>query len=82
MTRGIFHTDDKMSLLYTVLCFVTQSCPTLCDPMDCNEPDSLLCHGDSLGKNTGAGCHASFRASSEPRDGKANSLLSEPQGSP
>ena len=31
--------------------------PTLCDSMDCNPPGSSV-HGDSLGKNTSAGCHA------------------------
>ena len=36
---------------------VTQSCPTLCDPMDCDSPGSSV-HGDSPGKNTGVGCHA------------------------
>ena len=36
---------------------VAQSCPTHCNPMDCSPPDSSV-HGDSLGKNTGAGCHA------------------------
>ena len=35
---------------------VTQSCPTLCDPMDVAA--GLLCPWDSLGKNTGVGCHA------------------------
>ena len=40
-----------------VLCLVTQSCPTLCNPMDCSLPGSSV-HGDSLGKNTGVGCHA------------------------
>ena len=40
-----------------VLCLVTQSCPTLCDPMDCSPPGSSV-HGDSPGKNTGVGCHA------------------------
>ena len=34
-----------------------QSCLTLCDPMDCS-PSGPFVHGDSLGKNTGAGCHA------------------------
>ena len=34
-----------------------QSCLTLCNPMDCNPPGSSV-HGDSLGKNTGVGCHA------------------------
>ena len=32
---------------------VTQSCPTLCDSMDCSQPGSV--HGDSAGKNTGMG---------------------------
>ena len=35
-----------------VLCLVAQSCPTLCDPMDCRPPGSSV-HGDSPGKNTG-----------------------------
>ena len=39
------------------LCLVTQSCPTLCDPMDCSLPGSFV-HGDSPGKNTRVGCHA------------------------
>ena len=34
-----------------------QSCPTLCDPMDCSLPGSSV-HGDSPGKNTGVGSHA------------------------
>ena len=40
-----------------VLCSVTQSCLTLCDPMDCSPPGSSV-HGDSPGQNTGVGCHA------------------------
>ena len=43
--------------IYSVLCLVTQSCPTLCDPVDCNPPGSFV-HGDSPGKNTGEGCHS------------------------
>ena len=39
-----------------LLCLVTQSWPTLHDPMDCSPPDSSVC-GDSPGKNTGVGCH-------------------------
>ena len=34
-----------------------QSCPTLCDPMDCSLPGSSA-QWDSPGKNTGVGCHA------------------------
>ena len=34
-----------------------QSCPTLCDPMDCSPPGSSV-HGIFFsGKNTGVGCH-------------------------
>ena len=39
------------------VCLVTQSCPTLCDPMNCSLPGSSV-HKDSPGKNTGVGCHA------------------------
>ena len=40
-----------------MLCLVTQSCSTLCDPMDCSPPGSSI-HEDSPGKNTGVDCHA------------------------
>ena len=40
-----------------VLCLVSQSGPILCDPRDCS-PQRSSVHGDSLGKNTGVGCHA------------------------
>ena len=40
-----------------MLCLVAQSCPTLCNPMDCSPPGSSV-RGDSLGKNIGVGCHA------------------------
>ena len=43
-------------LEYAVLCLVTQSCPTLCHPIDCSPPDSSV-YGDSPGKNTGGGCY-------------------------
>ena len=39
------------------MCLVTQSCLTLCDPVDCS-PTCSSVHRDSLGKNTGVGCHA------------------------
>ena len=44
-----------MLLLDLEICLVTQSCPTLCDPMDCRPPGSSV-HGNSPGKNTGVGC--------------------------
>ena len=37
-------------------CLVTQSCLTLCDPMDCSLPGSSVYRG-SPGKNTGVGCN-------------------------
>ena len=44
-------------LLYSMLLgLVAQSCPTLCDPMDCSPPVSSV-NGDSPGKNTEVGCH-------------------------
>ena len=45
------------SPLWAVRCLVTQSYPTLCNPMDCSPPGSTV-HGNSPGKNTGVGCHA------------------------
>ena len=38
----------------SVLCLVTQSCPTLWDPMDC-KPSGSSVHGDPPDKNTGVG---------------------------
>ena len=42
--------------LYKCVCLVAQSCPTLCNPLDCSPPSSSI-HGDSAGENTGVGCH-------------------------
>ena len=39
------------------VCSVTQSCLTLCNPMDYSWPGSSV-HGDSPGQNTRVGCHA------------------------
>ena len=54
-------------LLCVCACLVTQSCPTLCNPMDCSPPGSFV-HGDSQGKNPRVGCPTSSRQSSQPRD--------------
>ena len=40
-----------------ILCLVTQSCPPLCNPMDCSPPGSSV-HGNSSDKNTGMGFYA------------------------
>ena len=36
---------------------VAQSCPTLCDPMDCSLPGSSVGPWDFPGESTGVGCH-------------------------
>ena len=41
---------------FTSCCLLTQSCLTLCDPM--NWSAKLLCSRDSPGKDTGGGCHS------------------------
>ena len=60
---GLVHYLLLLSLVFTTcvqkaLCAKSlQSCPTLCDPMDCS-PARLLCPWDSPGQNTGVGWHA------------------------
>ena len=44
-----------------------QSCPTLCDPMDCSPPGSSV-RGDSPGKSTGVGAMPFSRGSFQSRD--------------
>ena len=53
-----YHIPKSIQYRYAlpVLFLGTQSCPTLCDPMDCSPLGSSV-HGDSLGKNTSVGCH-------------------------
>ena len=43
-----------------VLCLVAQSCPTLCDPVDCSLPGSSI-HGISQARITGMGSHFLFQ---------------------
>ena len=49
------------------MCLVTQSCPTVWDPMDCSPPGSSV-HGASPGKNTGMSCHFPLQGISQFRD--------------
>ena len=42
------------------VCSLAQPCLTLHRPEDCSLPGSSV-SGDSLGKNTGVGCHAFLR---------------------
>ena len=41
---------------WVCVCSVTQSCLTLCSPVDCSLPGSSV-HGIFPGKSTGVGCH-------------------------
>ena len=47
--------------MHTALCCMRakllQSCPTLCDSMDCSPPGSSV-HGESPDRTTGVGCYA------------------------
>ena len=54
------HAHPRHQVLISALCcccLVAQSCPTLCDPVDCSLPGSSV-HGDSPGNNTGVGSHS------------------------
>ena len=85
----MFHEDiPRVPLTLFVLFLVSQSCPTLCDLMDCSPPGSSV-HGDSPGKNTGVGCHAFLQGDppnpgTEPRSPTlpVDSLPSESPGKP
>ena len=54
MVSRTFDTAYIRKYKHCTLCLVTQSCSTLCDPVDCSPPGTSV-HGDSLGKNTGVG---------------------------
>ena len=70
----------KYPLLFAAPGLDTWSYPTHCDPVNCSPPESSI-HGDSPGKNTGVGCHASSRGSSKPRS-SASQPSSLPSESP
>ena len=44
------------SFCFSVVCLVTQLCPTLCNPLDCSL-SGFSVHGDSPGKNAEVNCH-------------------------
>ena len=83
--RQINIQNPRCVLGQDVLCLVTQSYPTLWDPMDCSLLVSSV-HRDSLGKNTELSRHALLQVVF-PTQGsnpgvQANSLPSEPPGKP
>ena len=54
MVNHQWNANESHNEILCTLFLVTQSCLTLCDPMDCSPPGSSG-HGDSTGKNTGVG---------------------------
>ena len=46
--------------MFSVSCstYTKESCPTLCDPMDCSPPGFSVHGMNAPGKNTGVGCHS------------------------
>ena len=47
-----------MNILCACMCAKSlQSCPILCEPIDCSPPGFSV-HGDSPGESTGVGCNA------------------------
>ena len=63
-----------LEVLLAMCANLLQSCPTLCNLMDCSPPGSSV-HGHSAGKNTGAGCHAFHQGIFPPRDRIRDSCL-------
>ena len=62
------------------MCLVTQSCPILCDSMDCSPPGSSV-HGIFPGRNPGMGCHFLLQRIflTQGLRWQANSLLTAPR---
>ena len=66
--RQVGKLEVLIMLKVRVKMLVSQSCLTLCDPMD-YKPTKLLCPWNSPSKNTGVGSHSLLhRGSSRPRD--------------
>ena len=78
---------QELQLQSVCVCvLVVQSCPTLCDPIDCSQPGSSLSPWNFSGKNTGVGCHSLLQDLPDPGIElgspalQADSLPSEPPG--
>ena len=59
--------SNSSKFIVCVCVLVTQSCPTLCDPMDL-QPARLFCPWNFPGKDTGVGCHFLLQGIFQPRD--------------
>ena len=61
------HTQSGIAFVVVVVALVTQSCSTLCDPMDCSLPGSSV-HGILQARILEWVAMISSRGSSPPRD--------------
>ena len=59
------------------VCLVAQSCPTICDPMDCSLPGSFVHGGILQARILEWDAMLSSRGSSEPRDKTQVSCIAE-----
>ena len=57
VSRGQTESWARMEPSWTPLYWTFYSMDSFWDPIECSPPGSSV-HGDSLGKNTGVGCHA------------------------
>ena len=57
LSRECWHVPVIACRKHPTHCAVAQSCPTLCNRMDCSPPGSSV-HGILQAKNTGVGSHA------------------------
>ena len=58
-----FNENSAIKILQDTMCThaqLLQSCPALCNSMDCTPPGSSV-HGESPGKNTEVDCHSLFQ---------------------
>ena len=82
---SIQSTDNCVYLKKSVKVLVAQLCLTLCDRMDCSPQAPHP--WDSLGKNTGVGCHFLLQGIFRPQDQTqvsctAGKFFTEPPGKP
>ena len=68
----VFKQTRIMPCVYVCMCSDAQSCPVLCNPVNCIT--RLLCPWDSPSKNTGVGCHF-FLLGIFPTQGSNSCLL-------
>ena len=71
--------DTGFSKVMEYMCLVTQSCLTLCDPLDCSPPGSSV-HGILQARILELVAVSSSKGSSQPRDGNCICCVSYAAG--